>query len=231
MNILIVDDDKEFAEKLYHDLLVRLSQYDESIYIDILTSDFRHLYLNKDYSLVFLDIELLDTNGIQLAKQMNSILYRAHIVFVSSHNRLIQSSLIVHPYYFIDKSRYEKDMDILFELLQEEYDKNYYIQISYKECKTSIAIVNIKYIESSDHMIKIFINDNTIYYDNRRLRDILLLLPQDRFMQIHRSYIINLEFMTTHTGTFVTLFKNIEIPIGRKYRKNFKNKYEEFLIR
>ena len=43
--------------------------------------------------------------------------------------------------------------------------------------------------------------------------------------------IINLDFMTSRSSTSVTLYKNTELNIGRKYRNNFNHAYEDFLIR
>ncbi len=231
MNVLIIDDDKNFAQKLKDNLLTYISQYDESVHIDIKNEDFKNLHFYKDYRMIFIDIELIDVNGIQLAKQINSIIYKPHIIFTSSHNKYIQPSLVVHPYYFIDKSKYKKDINILFSLLDEEFNQDYYLLINYKDEKGRICVTNIKYIESSNHMINIYTNDGIIYHDNRRLKDILEELPYDKFIQINKSYIINFEFMTTHTSTSVNIFKNIQIPIGKKYRENFKNRYEEYLLK
>lgn len=135
MNILIVDDDKDFVNKLEKDLLIHLGNIDENISIDSFTDNFRHMPLNRDYRILFIDIELFDVDGIQLAKKINAILHNTLIIFVSSHNHLVQPTLIVHPFFFINKSHYDSDMDILYSLLQEEFDKKILLNLVIKTIK------------------------------------------------------------------------------------------------
>ena len=50
-------------------------------------------------------------------------------------------------------------------------------------------------------------------------------LPADRFMRVHRSYIVNLEKITAVANNHIIYGKETYIPIGNQY----KDKFNEYL--
>jgi DNA-binding LytR/AlgR family response regulator len=69
----------------------------------------------------------------------------------------------------------------------------------------------------------------SVYVDNKRLLASLHLkiledmLPQNKFMRVHRSYIVNLEKIKAVKGNMIELSKQ-EIPIGASYREQLFKK-------
>lgn len=52
MNILIIDNDSNFANKVKHDLIINLSKIDENIKIEICTKDFDNIsHININFCL------------------------------------------------------------------------------------------------------------------------------------------------------------------------------------
>lgn len=67
MNILIIEDNKEFAYKLKNDLYIHFTALCDRTYFDVLTDNFSRITLNKKYDIIFLDIVLQHENGILIA--------------------------------------------------------------------------------------------------------------------------------------------------------------------
>jgi two-component system, LytTR family, response regulator LytT len=85
-----------------------------------------------------------------------------------------------------------------------------------------IHLTEIKYIESSNEYIHIhLINDQPIT-TLIRLKVIEEQLPKDKFMRVHRSFIVNLDKIRVIERNRIIFDHNIYIPIGDQYRDNFQ---------
>lgn len=238
MNVLIIDDDITFSKKFKNDIHDYFMKYNDQVDIDIINFHFSDLSIYKRYDIIFVDIELPNTDGILLSKTLKRQNPTSLFVFISAKNNLIHSSLTVQPFFFIRKNNYSQDLSIFFDLFQEAILDNTMIQLSYKTTKITIPIQNIIYIEATQHILNIYTQDN-IYKDNRSLKTIMKEIPNHYFIQIHRSFIINCKYVHSFSRGTVHLFKayheSVNSPytslsISRSYQKHFEEKYQEFLL-
>ena len=81
-----------------------------------------------------------------------------------------------------------------------------------------VIIEEILYIESLKDYIKIHTQDGGNIVSKYRISDIENNLPNDQFIRIHRSYIINTEKITAFTTSEIEV-NGIEIPIGASYKE------------
>lgn len=229
MKICIVDDDKLFASKLHHDLSIQLSELVDDTKFDICISDFSMDRFSDKYDFVFLDIDLPHENGIMLAKHLKENGLCQKVVFVTSHQNLIYDTLSVRPFYFIRKNCYEKDLNVFMEMFKETIIENDLISIRCDGENKVFHASDIIYIETVAHFLDIYTMD-TIYHTRMLLKECMELLSAISFVQIHKSYVINLNHLVAYHAQEVTLSKNITLTIGRKYKDEFMKKYQEFLI-
>lgn len=91
-----------------------------------------------------------------------------------------------------------------------------------------IKLADIIYIESLHEYVRIHLKaeHHTIYHS---LKNLLEVLPDDQFIQIHRSFIINFNRVTFIEGNVVKLGE-IELSIGKNYRDDFMNRVKSFSI-
>ena len=93
--------------------------------------------------------------------------------------------------------------------------------------KTDYKQVRIKpdeilYIEGMSEYLKIYYTGApTPLIIHLSMKRLLEQLPDDRFMRIHKSYIVNLNHITGSSRTQVTIENGTIIPIGESYRKLF----------
>ena len=84
--------------------------------------------------------------------------------------------------------------------------------------KTKVYLDTLKYIKSDGNYLEFVTNDKTII-DRNKLKDILDDLPPN-FVRVHRSYVINKNFIDALNSTTLFLKPNIEIPLSRTFKSN-----------
>jgi DNA-binding LytR/AlgR family response regulator len=76
----------------------------------------------------------------------------------------------------------------------------------------------IAYFQSIGNYVKVCFKGNQksiIVYDT--LKNILDMTPSERFIQTHKSYIVNINYIESIGKESITLKEGINIPLGRKY--------------
>ena len=90
-------------------------------------------------------------------------------------------------------------------------------KLDYKTVRVEPA--RIRYVESMSEYLKIWLRDEpaplVVLYSLKRLAE---QLPEDRFLRIHRSYLVNLTEIREYSRTSVTLDGGPTLPVGDIYR-------------
>lgn len=84
--------------------------------------------------------------------------------------------------------------------------------------KQRIYLDELKFIKADKNYVE-FHTDTKRIIDRNKLSSVMAQLPPN-FIQVHRSYVINKNFIKSSTGTHIILMPEIEIPLSR----TFKNK-------
>lgn len=88
-----------------------------------------------------------------------------------------------------------------------------------------IELSDIKYIESMHEYIRIhMINDKPVM-TLASLKSIEDQLPSDKFMRVHRSFIVNLKRVKVIERNRIVFDNNVYIPVSDQY----KDKFQEFI--
>lgn len=89
-----------------------------------------------------------------------------------------------------------------------------YIKSDRKVVKLDLGC--IRYLESLNDKVIIHLEDKEVI-TSQRISYLVEKLPKQRFVRIHRSYIISLTHITAYNNIMVEI-KGRELPIGRNYR-------------
>jgi two-component system LytT family response regulator len=199
--------------------------------------------------LVFLDIDL---NGLTSIDLLNEINCEPKIIFITSHPDFAIKAFELNAVDYIMKpisgDRLKKAIDRVIELNEDQekpsnadgFDPNsderfkpdQIILLNFDSKLTFIKIQDINYIEAFGNYTKIYMNDGKLSITYNSIKNWDNRLPEDVFIQIHRSTIVNLlnvakiEKWTNDTGRL--FLKGIEKPfeISRSYFFQIKKKYK-----
>lgn len=185
---------------------------------------------NNDVDLMFVDINMPDLNGMDFVKSLTK---KPQIIFTTAYSEYAMEGFQVDAIDYILKpisyavflkaankaKRWFESNHKQEETLQTTVDC-IFVKSEYKLIR--IHLTEIKYIESSNEYIHIhLINDQPIT-TLIRLKVIEEQLPKDKFMRVHRSFIVNLEKIKVIERNRIIFDHNIYIPIGDQYRDNFQ---------
>ena len=231
MDIAIVDNDVHFS-KIF-DLLIQkyLCRIFESYNVTIVTDNILFNLKQGNFDIIFLDIDLDNISGINVALFINRLRHKNLIIFISSKNELVFESLSVQPFQFIRKSNLEEDTALAFSLLSAYYKENKsVITINFHGRKTSIKVSDIIYIESDRHITNIITVDSDFSY-RCTMKQLLSTINSTSFVQIQKSITVNFDFVREIDGKNNVVLNNGNIfTISRHFKNDVLIKYEEYLL-
>jgi len=86
--------------------------------------------------------------------------------------------------------------------------------------KTKIYISNLMYVKADDHYLEVITENDKKHTVRGKLSQIKQELPPN-FIQCHRSYIVNSNFIKQVNSTTLTLINKEHIPLSRSYKNKF----------
>ena len=85
-----------------------------------------------------------------------------------------------------------------------------------------VKLSNIVYLESAGEYVRLHLSDGTKLVTLFRLKNMESSLHASQFMRVHRSYIINLDYVSGYTKGRVFLTNEDYVPIGDSYKEQFQ---------
>lgn len=189
--------------------------------------------------LIFLDIEMPMVNGLEFAKQQHQntmvIFTTAYPQYALKSYELDAIDYLLKP---IDQSRLEKAIkkaEVYRSLLAGSPEENTlegntedFLLIKSDRRFYKIQFKEIRFVEGlKDYVVIHTINQKLITAMN--LKTFHQKTPQDVFLRISKSYVVNKNFIESFDHH--TVFMNgAELPIGEVYKKEFFSLYSDGLI-
>jgi DNA-binding LytR/AlgR family response regulator len=104
--------------------------------------------------------------------------------------------------------------------LPEEYNPFFWVKTDKGHFR--IAFSELIFVQSIGNYVRLTLRSGETHLVLQTAKDLENLLP-DRFVRIHKTFLINLDFLTRVEGGRVFLDKT-ELPIGAMFRKDFLRK-------
>ncbi|NER13563.1 hypothetical protein GWK08_08955 [Leptobacterium flavescens] len=86
--------------------------------------------------------------------------------------------------------------------------------------KTKLYLSDLVYIKADGHYLNIFISNNKKHFVRYKLSKIMEDLPPN-FIQCHKSYIVNLNYIKRINSKTVFLNNNRTVPLSRSFKNDF----------
>jgi len=129
--------------------------------------------------------------------------------------------IIPFGYAFFKSWQKTNQKTIELEKKQLEYiNGDEFIYFKVEKSLQKIFIKDIIFIESLKNYIKVKTTEREIIV-YKSISSIQESLPKEKFLRVHRSYIVNLDFIDSFSPSKLDL-KGVTIPIGRKYKAEVK---------
>ncbi|MEC3906609.1 LytTR family DNA-binding domain-containing protein [Tamlana sp. 2201CG12-4] len=186
-------------------------------------------FLNtKRIDVVFLDVNLPDISGLDFIKTVKNP--PAIIVTTAYPQYAVESfeldtivDYLVKPFSF---DRFLKAVNKVKERLEPiknvPQDNGETIFLNVDKTLHKIVLNDILYIESQRNYITVVTTSQKLSYIDT-LKNWRTKLPEDQFIQVHKSFIVNHVFVTKISGNIIYLGRD-KIPIGRTFRQELMHR-------
>jgi two-component system LytT family response regulator len=176
---------------------------------------------------LFCDINMPDLDGMSFVKSLAS---QPMVVFTTAYSEYAVEGFkvdavdyLLKPFGFNDFEKAALKVKRLYDLENKEevtlldYDDSVYIKTDYKTVRVEVS--SIIYIEGMSEYVKIITEDQKdpviALLSMKKLEG---KLPGNRFMRVHKSFIINLSKISQVSKGHVRMQDGSSIPIGESYR-------------
>jgi two-component system, LytTR family, response regulator LytT len=193
-------------------------------------------YISKNHvDIVFTDIQMPGLNGLEFTR---SIVNGPVVIFTTAFDnfaiegfKLDIADYLLKPFtyeeFLTSVHKAERMIRSITKPADEVLSNNEFLFLKSDYKIKRINFQSILYIEGLKEYVKVY----TLHSDKpvlslSSLKILEIKLPADRFMRVHRSFIVNLEKIDTIDRSRIVFGKKY-IPIGKQY----KDKFQEFLDR
>lgn len=178
--------------------------------------------------IVFLDIEMNDYSGLELARQLPS---NTILIFTTAHASYALNGYEVNAVDFLHKpfspERFDAALARATQILEVRHKAKFaesksesLITIKVEYQNVTIPTNSIIYIEAMDNYIKINTSEKRPILTKMSIKYLLELLPPKEFIRVHRSYIVSKSQISTYSKQNIKLHDGKSIPVGRNYAED-----------
>ncbi len=225
----IAIDDEPLALKLVSDY-IRKTPFLELAGLFDNPLDAIEFLADETVDLIILDIQMPDLNGIEFSRTLQ---FPPKLIFTTAYEKYALESYKLNAVdYLLKPFNYEEFLTAvqkakkLFDMEQAalpSLDANN--QFLFLKSEYKIRRINfdeILYIEGLKDYVKVFLDhDEKPILSLNSVKSLEEKLPSDRFMRVHRSFIVNLEKIETIERSRI-VFGKVYIPISEQYKARFQ---------
>jgi len=185
---------------------------------------------SSDVDLILLDIQMPDLTGTELARVISGgpkvIFTTAYEKYALEGFRLDAVDYLLKPFSYAEflkaAQKAEKLIDAEKNRLPSLEVKNDFIFIKSEYKTRRINFSEIHYIEGLKDYVKIFITgEKKPVLSLSTLKALEARLPGEKFMRVHRSFIVNLDTVKIIDRNRI-VFGEVRIPVTDQYKDNFQ---------
>ena len=182
--------------------------------------------------IIYLDILMGQTNGIETARRLREIGCVATLVYLTTSNEYVFEAFDTNPFYYIGKDEMpeKKFKDVFLKAVNSvSLKRNSYILATVGSTNLRLALDKIKYFDVQNRLITAHTADSDVEY-YYRLDELEQDLRGKGFMRIHRSFLVNCFYIQKLSRTQLTLLDGTELPVSAKYSDAVKDAFSNYLI-
>ncbi|MBQ7378922.1 MAG: response regulator transcription factor [Clostridia bacterium] len=190
-------------------------------------------YIDENHvDALFLDIDMPDVSGFDVAKTVCREYPDVKIVFMSAYDNFVYSSFEYYPFAYLRKSHLTDEFPKIFCRLAEKLIKpDRQIRLVTTEGIKSLDSNSILYVESERNYCTVHLTYGTKYVCRSTLTSFEQEIKGFDFFRIHAAFIVNLEHVERIMEDGTVLVKDQVLPIAQKRAKDFKKAYMDYVRR
>ncbi|QIW80964.1 two-component system response regulator LytT [Bacillus tequilensis] len=235
LKVLIVDDEMLARDELAY-LLKRTNEDMEINEAENIESAFDQM-MDQKPDLLFLDVDLSGENGFDIAKRLKKMKHPPAVVFATAYDQYALKAFEVDALDYLTKpfdeeriqqtlKKYKKGNRDIAETDLSSHAGPHKLALSVGESIVIVDTKDIIYAGTEDRHVNVKTFD-TSYKVSDTLVVIEKKLPDPDFIRVHRSFVVNTEYIKEIQPWFNSTYNLImkdgsKIPVSRTYAKELK---------
>ncbi len=219
MRIAIVDDEERWRSEIGKHLADRgITEFDSY-------ADGKALFVaRKQYDILFMDIELEEENGFQVATRYRQVFPETLVIIVTTHLELSRQGYQINAFRYLDKY-YLNEIDEALESAEKRIQdfKKMRVEVS-GQGEIEVACRDIYYIEADHHKVRMC----TVGGDYECREGISKITPrflEEGFFLIHRAYLVNMRHIKEISPQGIVVENGDNLCISRRKYTEFRKEY------
>ena len=237
--IAVCDDAPNIHEQIYRLILdYNRLHPQEQMYFNAFSDGNSLLDYNEIIDLLFLDIELGETSGVELVPVLQKKYPDVTIMFISSHTKYFIYSHRLNVFQFLTKPFDER---IFFEELDRFYERYHRSQdlytVEYRGRTVQFPIQEIVYIEAELRHLKIHHSKTGVYEMTGQIGREEKRLKEYGFIRCHHGYLVNARYIEVlksqeiilNTASPAKPDELLTLPVSKGKTQQVRQQYQQWL--
>lgn len=230
LRVAVVDDLQEDSQRLADYLQQFEKEHQLQIQIDVYNASFEFLEKYQgNYDVIFLDIEMPGSDGLEVAREIRTKDEAVGIVFVTGMAQYAIEGYAVHAIDFIVKPVGYYNFAVKLEKAMQFFKKRHTkdILINGKDGIHRISAADIYYIEKERDDL-LFHTKQGMFHMRGSVKTMKEKLEDLPFSECTSGCLVNLEYVNYIGKENLTLKDGMELPLSRRLKKQFSQEYIDF---
>ena len=229
MRIAICDDEKKCIDDIVRHINFFSKDNQIQMQKSIFTSGEELISSGISFDIAILDVEMDGMNGIKLGEYLRKINHHIILIYITAHKQYLDDALNLNAVRFFEKPI---DSGRFYRGLKDAIDRidnstiNFYLKDG--TVTERINAKDIIYVEIENRKSKV-ITLNKTYHSAEHISFWSDKLTGTVFVSPHKSYIINLNFVTSYERNHIILNEQYNIPIAKSKQTEFYRQFIRFM--
>ena len=184
---------------------------------------------NATFNIYFMDIEMPGRNGIETSAYIRSVDKNALIIFITDHKEYVYDVFDVLPFRFLIKPVTQTSLNaVLKKAIEQIRTAKQVFFFKQNKNRLQVSFDEILYFEANRRKVKLVTAEKE-YEFYGKISELWEQLDANIFLQIHNSYVVNMEQIRQLSDSTVILKNEISLPISRHYRNPVRQRHLQYM--
>ena len=233
LQMAIVEDQKPEAQRLEALLRKAFGSADETTFDVYDCGDaFLSEFPGKSYQIVFLDICMEGTNGIETAQQIRQADPQGLIVFVTSSPEYVWDAFPIHPFdYLLKPYKEEKIVHLVQELRRVLCRQEPELEVRIARQTIQVPLRKIHYAMAQNHVVRVVTDDGECRAVQNFAQVEQQLCAQENFLVCNRGVLLNMDKVLRFEGDSIQMLDGTLLPVRQKDKNNLFAQFTQYQFR
>lgn len=232
LKIAVCDDEKSYVDHIRQHLTFYSTDRHIDLEIYVFYSSTDLLKSNIKFNIAILDVEMPGINGIEIGRMLRFKYPHIVLLYITAYKQYLDEALNLNATRFfekpLDSQRFYKGLDNAIKRI-DDTTINFFLKNQNTSYRISADDIIYIEIEQLGHRKTKVITINGTYTSTNKISFWEEKLTSTVFVKTHKSYIVNMNYITKYERDCLELDKTYIVPISRNYQAKFHKSFIRFM--